>query len=180
MGVSLEILPGPKAMCLTRSPTAKLGFGAAEEAGGERYRNYYKLFIDKGRSHYGLFTLEAGETPLEGYNLLDFVCKREDGSFTAPDLVEKTCRKLSREIPELRRFHFHMLRHTYTSNLLSSGASPKDVQELLGHSDVSTTMNVYAHSSEEAKLSSARLLDELDKEDGPESPKGEPEKKEEG
>ena len=41
-------------------------------------------------------------------------------------------------------------------------------------------MNVYAHSSEEAKLSSARLLDELDKEDGPESPKGEPEKKEEG
>ncbi len=159
---------------------AKAADGAAEEAGGERYRNYYKLFIDKGRSHYGLFTLEAGETPLEGYNLLDFVCKREDGSFTAPDLVEKTCRKLSREIPELRRFHFHMLRHTYTSNLLSSGASPKDVQELLGHSDVSTTMNVYAHSSEEAKLSSARLLDELDKEDGPESPKGEPEKKEEG
>ena len=41
-------------------------------------------------------------------------------------------------------------------------------------------MNVYAHSSEEAKLSSARLLDELDKEDGPESPKGEPEKKERG
>lgn len=159
---------------------AKAADGAAEEAGGERYRNYYKLFIDKGRSHYGLFTLEAGETLLEGYNLLDFVCKREDGSFTAPDLVEKTCRKLSREIPELRRFHFHMLRHTYTSNLLSSGASPKDVQELLGHSDVSTTMNVYAHSSEEAKLSSARLLDELDKEDGPESPKGEPEKKEEG
>ena len=41
-------------------------------------------------------------------------------------------------------------------------------------------MNVYAHSSEEAKLSSARLLDELDKEAEPESPKGEPEKKEEG
>ena len=29
-------------------------------------------------------------------------------------------------------------------NLLSSGAKPKDVQELLGHSDVSTTMNIYA------------------------------------
>ncbi len=41
----------------------------------------------------------------------------------------------------------------------SGGAAPKDVQELLGHSDVSTTMNIYAHSSREAKRSSARLLD---------------------
>ena len=54
-----------------------------------------------------------------------------------------------------------MLRHTYTTNLLSEGASPKDVQELLGHSDVTTTMNVYAHSSSEAKRSSARLLDKI-------------------
>ena len=38
-------------------------------------------------------------------------------------------------------------RHTYTSNLLANGAAPKDVQELLGHSDVSTKMNVYAHST---------------------------------
>lgn len=143
---------------------------ARADSDGEHYRNYYKLFVDKGRHHYGLFSLREDEQPLEGYNLLDFVCKREDGSFTAPDLVEKTCRKLAREVPELSHFHFHMLRHTYTTNLLSSGASPKDVQELLGHSDVSTTMNVYAHSSEAAKLSSARLLDELE-EDEPENKK---------
>ena len=41
------------------------------------------------------------------------------------------------------------------------GAAPKDVQELLGHSDVSTTMNVYAHSTREAKRTSARLLDKV-------------------
>ena len=35
-----------------------------------------------------------------------------------------------------------MLRHTFTSNLLSNGAAPKDEQELLGHADVSTTVNV--------------------------------------
>ena len=58
-------------------------------------------------------------------------------------------------------FHFHTLRHTYTTNLLSNGAQPKDVQELLGHSDVSTTMNVYAHATREAKRTSARLLDKV-------------------
>ena len=54
-----------------------------------------------------------------------------------------------------------MLRHTFTSNLLSNGAAPKDVQELLGHADVSTTMNIYAHATREAKRTSARLLDKV-------------------
>lgn len=58
-------------------------------------------------------------------------------------------------------FHFHTLRHTYTTNLLSNGAQPKDVQELLRHSDVSTTMNVYAHATREAKRNFARLLDKV-------------------
>jgi integrase len=58
-------------------------------------------------------------------------------------------------------FRFHELSHTFTSNLLSYGAAPKDVQELLGHSDVNTTMNIYAHATREAKRSSARLLDKV-------------------
>ena len=61
----------------------------------------------------------------------------------------------------LEDFHFHQLRHTFTSNLLSNGAAPKDVQELLRHADVSTTMNIYAHAIMEAKRTSARLLDKI-------------------
>ena len=37
----------------------------------------------------------------------------------------------------------------------------KNVQELLGYSDVSATMNVYAHAAREAKQDSAKLLDKV-------------------
>ena len=70
-----------------------------------------------------------------------------------------------KKVEGLEDFHFHMLRHTYTSNLLSNGAAPKDVQELLEHADVSTTMNIYAHATREAKGTSAKLLDKVSAED---------------
>ena len=40
-------------------------------------------------------------------------------------------------------------------------SSTKGWQELLGHADVSTTMNIYAHATREAKRTSARLLDKI-------------------
>ena len=69
--------------------------------------------------------------------------------------------KVAKTLEGFEGFHFHQLRHTYASNLLANGAAPKDVQELLGHSDVSTTMNVYAHSTRDAKRKSVRLLDKV-------------------
>ena len=95
------------------------------------------------------------------YTEMFFVCSRSDGCLELPSTVETACRSASRKVPELEGFHFHTLRHTYTTNLLSNGAQPKDVQELLGHSDVSTTMNVYAHATREAKQNSARLPDKV-------------------
>ena len=71
------------------------------------------------------------------------------------------CRVAKKRVDGMESFHFHQLRHTFTSNLLSYGAAPKDVQELLGHSDVATTMNIYAHASREAKRDAAKLLDKV-------------------
>ena len=92
---------------------------------------------------------------------LTFVCLRPDGCLELPNTLRLVCRSVSNKLDGFDGFHFHRLRHTYTSNLLSNGAAPKDVQELLGHSDVSITMNIYAHSTIKAKRESARLLDKV-------------------
>ena len=129
---------------------------------GELYSlNYYKQVQEKGRSYYEVYSLQRSEEVPEDYKEIDFVCLRPDGCFESPSTVSIACRTVSKKIPGLEGFHFHQLRHTFTSNLLSNGAAPKDVQELLGHADVSTTMNIYAHSTREAKRSSARLLDKV-------------------
>ena len=128
----------------------------------ELYRKcYFREAPEKNRVYYVYENFDATESIPEGYREIDFVCRKECGCLLRPATIDTICRIVSRKVPELEGFHFHLLRHTYTTNLLLNGAKPKDVQELLGHSDVSTTMNVYAHATRESKRNAGRLLDKL-------------------
>ena len=129
--------------------------------GGLYHLNYYTEVKEKDRTYYEVYSLPRTDEIPEGYKEISFVCLRPDGAYESPSTVGIMCRTASRKVEGLEGFHFHQLRHTFTSNLLSNGAAPKDVQELLGHADVSTTMNIYAHTTREAKRTSARLLDKV-------------------
>uniref|UniRef100_UPI00406D302F tyrosine-type recombinase/integrase n=1 Tax=Lysinibacillus sp. FSL K6-0075 TaxID=2921415 RepID=UPI00406D302F len=52
---------------------------------------------------------------------------------------------------KLEKITTHELRHTHCSLLFEAGATIKEVQDRLGHADVKTTMNIYAHVTEKAK-----------------------------
>ena len=58
----------------------------------------------------------------------------------------------------LRRIRFHDLRHSCASLLYAHGVSLKDIQMWLGHSDISTTSNIYTHLSFNSKVSSANAI----------------------
>ena len=59
----------------------------------------------------------------------------------------------------LKRIRFHDLRHSCASLLYAHGVSLKDIQEWLGHSDFSTTANIYAHLDAGSKLTSAQAME---------------------
>ncbi len=61
-------------------------------------------------------------------------------------------------LPEIR---FHDLRHTHASLLLIAGVHPKVVQERLGHSQISLTLDTYSHVVPSLQVEAADKMDEL-------------------
>jgi len=58
----------------------------------------------------------------------------------------------------LPRICLHEIRHTVATMLKDSGVTPKDAQVILGHSDITTTLQIYTHSSHENKLDAMNAL----------------------
>lgn len=86
-----------------------------------------------------------------------YICVNEIGDLIKPNYVTEFFPKLL-EANGLRRIRFHDLRHSCASLLLANGVPMKQIQEWLGHSDFSTTANIYAHLDYSSKLNSADAL----------------------
>jgi len=89
------------------------------------------------------------------------VCTKENGEPVTTNSLKYLSRVVNYEL--MINFNFHSLRHTHASILVASGANFKAIQERLGHSNLSTTMDTYAHISEDLKASTADLLERLSK-----------------
>ena len=87
----------------------------------------------------------------------EYICVDEMGKLISPHYLTSAFPKLL-EKNGLRRIRFHDLRHSCASLLLANGVPMKQIQEWLGHSDFSTTANVYAHLDYNSKLSSADAM----------------------
>ena len=86
-----------------------------------------------------------------------YVCVNEIGDLIKPHYVTERFPKLLKA-NGLRHIRFHDLRHSCASLLLKNGVPMKQIQEWLGHSDFSTTANIYAHLDYSSKLLSADAM----------------------
>ena len=71
---------------------------------------------------------------------------------------EKNAKKEKREPVLIPHFSVHNLRHTFCTRFCENETNIKVIQEIMGHSDISTTMNIYAEATESKKQESFKNL----------------------
>lgn len=101
----------------------------------------------ENRARYGQYYYES-----------NFVCTKENGEPVTPNSIKWSAGKIKRDMGI--DFNFHSLRHTHATMLLEDGAKPKAVQERLGHSRISTTMDKYVHVTKKMKKETVDLFAE--------------------
>ncbi|BDG61537.1 tyrosine-type recombinase/integrase [Caldinitratiruptor microaerophilus] len=95
----------------------------------------------------------------EKYRDQGLVCAREDGSPMPPASVTHRFERLAAKAG-FEGLRLHDARHGHATVLLAQGVHPKVVQERLGHSTISVTMDIYSHVMPGLQEEAARKLDE--------------------
>ena len=118
-------------------------------------RNFSKLIIDKPKTKSSIREIPIVSRIFEPLAVIYQLHSSEyvistDKSFVSPRTfayrfhsVLKKC-----EIPQV---NFHVLRHTFATRCIEGGVDVKSLSEILGHANVSVTLNTYVHSSIERK-----------------------------
>ncbi len=100
---------------------------------------------------------------IDGYT--NFVFVNRFGNVHNQGTLNKAIRRITRDCNEeiiakskgkanvtlLPRFSCHSLRHTFATRLCESGVNIKVIQDVLGHADFNTTMNVYTEATKDLK-----------------------------
>ncbi len=93
----------------------------------------------------------------EVYDKTGYVVCTEIGTHIEPKTLSDTYGRILKDVG-IKDANFHSLRHTFATNAIKLGIDPKTVSELLGHADVSVTLNRYAHSFDEQKRQAMKKI----------------------
>lgn len=109
----------------------------------------YRAWQNEERLHLGSY-----------YQYQGFVFSQDNGNPMHPDSVTDWLKKFSKR-HGLPHINPHAFRHTMASMLYFNGVDSVSISKRLGHAQVSTTANIYAHVMEEADQRNADILAEV-------------------
>ncbi|WP_294064438.1 tyrosine-type recombinase/integrase [uncultured Fusobacterium sp.] len=92
------------------------------------------------------------------YKYSDNICVKENGELIKLDYITKKFKEITKRLG-YEDVHFHCLRHSFATNMYNAGMDMKDIQKWLGHSALSTTMDLYVHFFEKRIKESAKILE---------------------
>ncbi|MFN2341715.1 MAG: tyrosine-type recombinase/integrase, partial [Halanaerobium sp.] len=96
----------------------------------------------------------------DNYKEHDLINCNEIGDLINPVTAYAEFKKISRSInlPEIK---LHDLRHTFSTMFLENRGNIKTLQQILGHSSISVTMDTYSHVTDEMLDSAAKNMDSM-------------------
>ena len=114
----------------------------------------------------------SSKSRVDGYD--DFIFVNRYGDVQNQGNLNKALRRMMRDCNDeilekygadsdpvlLPQFSCHILRHTFATRLCESGANLKFIQSILGHADVSTTMNIYVDVTDALKKKEITAFDD--------------------
>lgn len=120
--------------------------------------------LKKHKKIQNLNKLEYG--PLYEKNIFNkkeynFIFTWKDGKYIHPNYYTLKFNRLIKKIGINKKVRFHDLRHTNATLLLQQGVDFKVIQTRLGHSDISTTLNIYSHVTTDMQKSATKKLSNL-------------------
>lgn len=89
-----------------------------------------------------------------------YIFRNKENGPIDPRKIQKHFKSIIKKL-HLTSITFHSLRHTFATLCIEVGMDIKTLSEILGHSNVSTTMSIYVHSTESHKRKQIELLSKL-------------------
>ena len=90
----------------------------------------------------------------------DYVCVNEMGELIKPRTLSDNFKRIIRQ-NKIRNLRLYDCRHTAASIMLKNGVNMKQIQMILGHSDYSTTANIYSHLDYSDKIPATETMKEI-------------------
>ena len=161
----IPVMPGYALLCHISTSTSDYSMNTPKSQAGNRIipmtEKVKEAFLMEKR-----LQEDAGITcdiSIDGYT--DFVFLNRFGKVQTMSMLNKALKRIMRDCNDqilsnaeededvvlLPPFSCHVLRHTFATRLCESGMNIKVIQSVLGHADLSTTINTYIHATEDFK-----------------------------
>ncbi|WP_144518679.1 tyrosine-type recombinase/integrase [Bacillus thuringiensis] len=90
-----------------------------------------------------------------------FVITKSSGYPEVIKMIQNRLKRLLKLSNIIKNITPHSFRHTHTSLLIEAGVGIKEIQQRLGHTDIETTMNIYAHMTKNMEEKASQKFSEL-------------------